>query len=556
MGCGVRKVFAVSTRILVRKEHVIERLGVQFDNELTFPHIFKDSVLSVYPVIIEAGGRETVVVGAADAAAFAVAEGGMTMLTHGRYFSWNQGKDFEVPSFTDAVMAAATEGVLEIEADMPVCRFEPLDALRDTELFGDVVDGPGYVYTRSAKALEAVWLQTRDADVGRLRPYVETLRAGAVLSEAIADEAKGFAVLDRQMELAGIDRLLVTAAFNIEMFTGLTSVMIEDLGLMVVYARGNDEITVVSERTVSLPGFTPVGAVASRADAVTAACGPETGFEKSNMSIGLFRQFDERGLSLVDATFCLRRFFDERAGTDLLYFIAAANAVIAGFEHAKAFILRNPDATNLLEADIVGVFHQGVAAFARQIDMEGRIFAYFDIIHPGTRTPLPAMAGHYPISAQDETITFDTGLLVTDSTGVVRGCSDIARSFSRDPAIQAAYEKLRATLVDVLIPAIKPGMSGAEIHAIGVDALRPLTDELKACGMLHADMDMDGYTRDCGHTMQRQTLATVHFMPGFSGTLHETMLGCTEFVWPIDDRILACEDGYYVTPDGAVPFTI
>lgn len=546
----------MTTKIFVRKEHVIKRLGAQFDYELTFPHIFKDSVLSVYPVIVAADGKESVIVGAADAGARQATASGMPLLTHGRYFGWNQGKDFNTKGFAEVVSEAAGEGELEIEADMPVARFETLAAIRPTRLFGEPDDGPAYVYTRSAKALEAVWMQTRDADIGRLRPFVETLRAGAVLSEAIAGEPLGFSVLDRLMEATGIDALLITAPFNLEMFTGLPSGLIEDLGIAAVYARGSDAIVVVSSVPVLQPGFADRGAVASRIVAIAEACGRKTGVEKSNMSIGMFRQFEAKGLDLVDGTYCLRRFFDERAGTDLLYFIAAANAVIAGFEHAKAFIKRNAHATALLESDIIGIFHQGVSAFARKIDMEGRILPYFDIIHPGTRTLLPAMAGHYPISANDETITFDTGLLVTDSTGVVRGCSDIARSFSRDPKIQAAYERLRNALVDDLIPAIKPGMSGAEIHKIGVEALRPLTDELRACGMLHEDMDMDGYTRDCGHTLQRQTLATVHFMPAFSGTLHEGMLGCTEFVWPIDDKILACEDGYYVTPNGAVPFTI
>eukprot|EP00873_Tetraselmis_striata_P030979 jgi/Tetstr1/451243/TSEL_038279.t1 len=439
---------------------------------------------------------------------------------------------------------------------MPVSRFEAIAALKPATVFGEQNDVPAHLYSRSAKALEAVWAQTRNADVVRLRPFVETLRAGAVLSEAIASEPLGFAVLDRLLDAAGLETLLITAPFNLEMFTGLPSGLIEDLGLVAVYTRGRDEILVLSRTPIEQPGFSGGGEAPSIASAIAEAAGAKTGIEKNHMSIGTFRQLEAQGIEMVDATYCLRRFFDERAGTDLLYFIAAANAVIAGFEHAKAFMLRNADAKGLLESDIVGIFHQGVAAFARQIDMEGRIFPYFDIIHPGTRTLLPAMAGNYPISANDETVTFDTGLLVTDSTGVVRGCSDIARSFSRDPKIQAAYERLRNVLVDDLIPAIKPGMSGAEIHAIGVEALRPLTAELRACGMLHQDMDMDGYTRDCGHTLQRQTLATVHFMPGFTGTLHETMLGCTEFVWPIDDKILACEDGYYVTPEGAVPFTI
>jgi len=546
----------MATKIFASKEHVTALLGVDYVRELTFPQIFKDSELSVFPVVVARDGRPHVVVGAADAGAHAAARREVPFSTAGRYFDWNQGPDFKAPGFVDAVLAAAGEGPLEIEATMPVARFEALAAARPVTLFGQAPEVPVHLYTRSAAALEAVWRQTRDADVPRLDAFVSTLRFGAVLAEAMRAEPLGFAVLDRQLAAAGLDALLVSAPFNAEMFTGLPGGLIADLGLTCLYRPGVDDILVISERPIVQPGFVPAGAAANLGAALAAAASGRVGFEKGHLPAGSFQHLQAAGLDLADGTHALRRFFDERAGTDLVYFIVAANAVLAGFEYAKAFLLRTASCSALLETDVAAVFHQGVAAFAQDVGMQGRVLPYFDIIHPGARTLLPAMAGRYPISAGDETIKFDMGLLVTDSTGVVRGCSDIARSMSPDPALQAAHDKLRALLVDALIPAIKPGMSGSEIHAVGIEVLRPMADELKACGLLHADMSIDGYTRDCGHTLQRQTLATVHFLPGFAGTLHAGMLGCTEFVWPIDDKIIACEDGYYVTPDGAVPFTV
>jgi hypothetical protein len=33
------------------------------------------------------------------------------------------------------------------------------------------------------------------------------------------------------------------------------------------------------------------------------------------------------------------------------------------------------------------------------------------------------------------------------------------------------------------------------------------------------------------------------------------MLGCVEYVWPIGHRIIAVEDGYFITDDEVIAFT-
>lgn len=550
------KYFQMKPKLLVDEKHIISELGAPYERELTFPQIFKDSRYSVFPVIIEIDGKKHVIVGAADAAAHAAASQPLSYSTNGRYFDWNQGPGFKSASFAEAVRAVTGPGEISVEALLPVGRYQALEATGPVSLFGVQPDQPVYLYSRERAGLEAIWQQTRDADVPRLTPFVSGLRFGEKLIEAMSAAPLGFEILDRLAETAGLSGILISDPFNLEMFSGLPGAEIADFGMVGFYRPNDASITLISTKPVFSKDFLATGNAPSLSKAVAGLASGRTGFLRDHLDIGTYGKLSAEAVELVDATYVIRRFFDERAGTDLLYFITAANAVLAGVEHAKAFIARTAGSPGLTERDVAAVYHQGVEDFAHKVGMSGRVFPYFDIIHPGSRTLLPAMAGDYPISATDETIKFDMGLLVTDSTGVVRGCSDIARSISPDPALQTAHDKLRNLLIDELIPAIKSGMTGSEIHAIGVDVLRPMTDELKACGLLHADMDIDGYTRDCGHTLQRQTLATVHFLPGFKETLHTGMLGCTEFVWPIDDKIIACEDGYYVTASGAIPFTV
>jgi Xaa-Pro aminopeptidase len=547
--------FAVIPRVYVEDRHIVDLLGARYLRELTFPQIFKDSRFSVTPAIIDRDGEKHVIVGAADAAAHQAAEVSVPFSTYGRYFDWNQGKNDRPKTFAEAVRAVTGNGEIAVEAAMPTGRFQALAEFGPVCVFAMPDERPVHLYAKSRRELEDLWRQTRDADAARLQPFVSGLRFGERLVAAMGTEPVGFEVLDRLAEEAELAGIFISASFDVEMFSGLPQAAADDLGLGAFYRPGRDEIVLISHRPLTRGDFRPLGSAASLAEALRKLADGPVGFQRDHLPVGLFQQIEAQAIGLRDATYVLRRWFDERAGTDLPYFITAANAVLAGIGHAGAFITRHI-AAGLTEREVAAAFHQGVQDFAQSVGMDGRVRAYFDIIHPGERTLLPAIAGDYPISTANKTIKFDMGLLVTDSTGCVRGCSDIARSLSPDPALQAVHDRLRALLVDELIPAIKPEMSGAEIHARGVEILRPMTEELKRCGMLHPDMNMDGYTRDCGHTLQRQTLATVHFLPGFAERLHTGMLGCTEFVWPIDDKLIACEDAYYVTEEGAIPFTI
>lgn len=543
-------------KIYIDSSNLEKLLGPAYLRELTFPQIFKDSRYSVSPLVVVGPEGSHLIVGAADAAAHQAVKQPVPFSTYGRYFDWSQGKGYKQRSLIDALSGVVGTASVKVEGCMPVGRYRDIATAFAASVFDARPTQAMAVYRKSKGELEAGWRATRDADVPRLVPFVSRLRFGQRLVEAMSAEPIGFSVLDRLVSEAGLDAILVSAPFDLEMFTGLPAAQIEDLGLFALYIPGEADIVVFSPSSLQRADFRPDGSTDSLAQAIGRFAGGAVGFCKDHLAIDVFEPLAAAGLDLKDATYALRRWFDERAGTDLLYFITAANAVLAGVDYASSFIRRAAAGDVLTERDVAALYHQGVEMFAHSIGMDGRIRPYFDIIHPGERTLLPATAGDYPISLSHKTIKFDMGLLVTDATGVVRGCSDIARTISTDPALQAAHDKLRALLVDELIPAIRPGMSGGEIHARGVEILRPITEELKSCGLLHADMDMDGYTRDCGHTLQRQTLATVHFLPGFGERLHAGMLGCTEFVWPIDDLIVACEDGYYVTEEGAIPFTV
>ena len=532
-------------------------LGEAIDAELTYPKIFLDSVANARPVLVRSGGRTTLVVNRSDSAPLAALGPDRPVVTYGDYFDWNRSAGLPVATFAQAVDAAAGPGPISVGPDLPVVRHGALSAMREV-----VVQRPGSpeggvaTYRIPRARIEWQWRATRDADAALITAFVSSLRRGEDLVEALDQPPVGFDPFDRLLVEAGLAGFLVSSPFGAELVCGRPAAAVAQFGIVCLCRPGADHVTIISRHPLDGTDLRPDGTAPSLAAAVLAECGPHPiGIEEGHLGIGAAQRLSEAGCQPQAAVALFRRWQDMRAGTDLPYFIVAANAVRAGVEHAERFIERRL-ASGVTEAEADAAFDQGVARFARSLGLQDRVGPYFDIIHSGERTLLPAIAGDYPLLPGHRTIKFDMGLLVRDAFGCVRGCSDIAWTLSPDPAIREARDALRSALVDDLIPAMRPGMTGGAIHALGQDALKRIENVMARAGLMPAGASMDGYVRDCGHTIHRTTAGSVYFLPGVTGTIEPGMLGCVEYVWPVGDAIVAVEDGYYVTETEIIPFTI
>lgn len=528
--------------------------------ELTYPSIFRECPELVFPARLEitaADGstRAIHVLNHPDSDPFAQKLPKEPSVAYGRYFEWNAAGG-PGGSFAEVVRKAAGSDEILVGPDLALARFEALAATGPLRLKAPRAARPVQAYAKDRRGIEAQWDVTRRADNARLAGFITGLRAGDQLAAWLARPAIGFAGLDSALEAAGLAGLLVTSAHNVELFTGLGYEAIKTHGLSCLYQPGAAQITVFAETPLARADFAPLESAADLPAALAQALAPARGalgIEEPSIGIGLVEALRGAGFAPKGAITPLRKWQEARALTDLGYFTLAANAVIKGFEHAKAWFLRQ--SSDVQERDLEAVFQQGVADFAAQNCFAGRVKPYFSIIHSGGRTLLPATAGDYPAKLDDPTIKFDMGVLVYDDFGCVRACSDIARTICTTPELQAAHDALRAALVDLLIPAMRPGMTGGEVHAEGVKALRACEAELRASGLMPEGVTFEGYTRDCGHILHRTTTATIFFLPGVSATLATGMLGCVEYVWPLGDLVLAVEDGYLVTETGVIAFT-
>jgi Xaa-Pro aminopeptidase len=542
----------MAARLIADLQYMRAAFGEAFIAQLTYLGIFRGAPHSAAPVLVESEGRRTVIINDPDAEAARALPADVATIRYGRYFTWDMDSVEPALDFADAVRRAANGKTLICDAYLPQSRYEALAATGPISLEGRSAIPKVHVYRKSLAEIEAQWATTRASDCAPLQPYLAGFPHARALTEALERPSEGFPWLEKLCRRSGLDALYVTSPYEVELFTGLPDAMAEAHGITAIYVAGEDHATICAAKPIARADFVPDGGarVLSR---LLGEVG-KVGAQKNEMPAALWQPLAAAGVALIEGDTVLRRWQDCRAGTDFGYFVFAANAVIEGFAAAETFFDRAKGA-HLTERDLAAAYRDGVNRFRERIGFKGHYSPYFEIVHSGARTPLPATAADYPVSHEDLTIAFDMGIVVRDSAGCARAVSDIARTICATQRLADARDQLRRALIDGLIPRIRPGLTGEQIHAIGVDCLRPLEPMLRAAGLLPEGKGVTDYRRDCGHAIHRQTVSSIYFVPGNRETIEEGMLGCVEYVWPVGDILIGVEEGYLVTREATLPFT-
>lgn len=531
------------------------RLGDAFIQQLTYPGIYRGSALNVSPVLLERDDQCFIIISEADSDACRILNGDINVSVYGRYFTWDKDLNVPVVTFADAVKNIVGQDVIDCDPLLPMARYSALAEICNINLRDQEAPKLLYSYKKSRKELEAFWSATRDADLRAFLPLLKKLPHGNLLIEAANISINGFLPLDTICKSQNLSALYISSPHELEMFTGLPAKLNEQFGMSALFIPDASDILIYSEYPFERHDFRSSGHFASLADALSSNKLVNIAIHKDHLSASVYEIIKEVDTQFVDAAYILKRWQDKRASDDAVYFFVAGNAALFGITEARKFYNRHIEYGQLTENDLVAAYNKAVSDFAERYGFKDRIGSYFSIVHAGSRTLLPATAGDYLISSKDKTIKFDMGLTVTDASGCIRAVSDIARTICTVPRLAIIHDKLREILVNELIPAIKSGMSGADIHHIGVELLKPLEADLHAADLLPRGKSVEGYLRDCGHTLQRQTISSVYFLPGVSEQVEQNMLGCVEYVWPVGDVLIAVEDSYFVTKNGGIAFT-
>ncbi len=520
---------------------------------LVFPSIVMDATDMVRPLVLRRGDQTVAVfVPESEQPALAWAKPAPVVL-HGYYFTWGTRPR---PGLSDAVARVTGGASIRLDADAPAALYETLAKSVDVEVTSPASLAPVHAFRLSAADVDARW----EADDPELRAAAR--RAARCLEDSRRDavcEAAApsrFTVLDATLQEAELDGVLATSPLHVQGLTGLSFREIARARAAVLYLRGEPEVILLAESS-NLPF--PAAAIARSGDlasAVAALASGRIGYEELHLSVGVLRSLNERYGRCVPASETVRRWEDRMAAANAPAFLLASLSAVQGMDVAiqRAQAL-SAAGQHYAEEDLAVVYRSALERFAASLGMTARLLPYFEIIQAGERTLYPAMPSSFPITADTQTIKFDVGTLVLDRRGLIRGCSDLARTCAFGSEASEMNAALDAIVRNDLPRAIRPGRSGAEVYASGVAALKEHERHFRALGFLASKTAAEGYARDCGHGLARQTPCTVRFAAGVRAILEDGMMACVELVWPHDRTVVAVEDAWFVDGQGGVNLT-
>ena len=364
----------------------------------------------------------------------------------------------------------------------------------------------------------------------------------------------GLALLDRLMEEAGFDALLVASPLSIQDLTGIPMRTIGE-EVWAVYPRGSDSVHVLSHQELACAEL-PQGRKASAGSVRELAGGSCLGVEDVALSFEAARSFDLLNVS-EPATGLLRRWRELRSWEDLSAYVIGARVTLEGIQDALSTVeQRFAEGVSVTEADAYEHYRSTAASFIRERGLPIRIRTYFTHTHAGNRSHFPASATDHEIP-KESSLKIDGGLEIYDSRGMFLGVSDITRSAVGTPEAREFYDLLDRALVEGALAACRPGVKGSDVFAAGMAYLEPCRQSIVDGGFIPAsDAPMsDLFRRNIGHLIGKQEPATVEFRASDDGSLEAGMVAAAEFQWPYANYCIGTEDVFLVTEEGPLNLT-
>jgi Xaa-Pro aminopeptidase len=527
-------------------------LGEACLQRLVFPIIVKDGTDMVRPLVLTKDDAPVAVfLPEVEQPALAVARDAPVIL-HGYYFTWDTEPR---ASLADCVAREAAGRQVTLDAGVPAALHQTLSGVVPIALSA-MQDLPALYATALPRAeVESAWTADDSAlrNAARLAAAkLEDPRGPAIVERQGSDR---FASLDRTLEDAGLAGVFATSPIHVQ---GLTGLSIDDIvrhGTAALYLRGDCEIVLLR---LSPNGGEErrLGRFVDVIDALSTLAKEPVGYEDLHLPFGTVQRLLDRSLEIRSASGVLRKWETRTAGANAPGFLIASMATVQGIEYAidRAQELCHQGRT-FTEVDLDSIYREAVGRFAASVGLPNSILPYFDIIQAGERTVYPAVPTSCAITERTRTVKFDMGVQVVDSRGLIRGCSDLARTCAFGDKATAMAAALDHVLLEGLPRTLRAGVSGADMYRGGLAALREHESAFRRLGYLLPSRTIEGYHRDCGHALGRQTPSSVHFLPNDHEVVEEGMVVCLELVWPVGDEVFAHEDIWIVDHDRPVNIT-
>lgn len=418
------------------------------------------------------------------------------------------------------------------------------------EISFDNTAGIGSVFATRVEPSKVVEILSRERPNGSriAKKILENSRHREALDGFLdRQEDRRFALLDELLDSENLHSLIVTSALNVQELTGLP-MRGKSRALAAVYARDKGLWLIGTGPTSEGKTFSSLQAAIAELVGTGRA-----GIEMDDMPAWIFSAIGLRDREAVPADNLIRRWRDGSTLPDLAFYIIAARASAHAIEKSLKFASAYASA-RITEMDAYKVYLDELYGYVSGYAPELRVARTLTNFHSGNRTIFPSNPAAHPIDERINTLKIDAGCMIFDRDGVLLGCSDIARTLCLTKDGKEIYEIFRDSVVDRLIPACKSGADGASIHRLAVEDLHQVN--LPGNALSREIAEPADFNRDVGHVLGKNNLSHLQFTSSGRDALHEGMIACCEYQWPLKGHTVAYEDTGLVTDKGGLNFTI
>ncbi len=540
-------------RIIFDQLKIKQKTGLDTRNALLYPHMDLDSCVMSSPVLKEDDdGSLLLFVKDIERGNFDEKMIKARVSYFKPYFTFDGVPEQTPNTWTEGLQSGGAGAAIAVDGQIHMSAYRPL-----AEKFRITIEANPpwwrvYLYEiRPEDILSAFGASyaaaQKDADkvASGLQQKADVLR---LVERAYVDDR--FLALDKTMEKMGLETIVVSSPMNLQEMAGIPFAYLESSPCLALYRKGGPVFLLTSAPLAqNFPVLTGVFPdIEAAVKTLPVKLNSTVGIEENHLSYDFYKAL---GLSDNDQAIsaALRVWREQRAGWELPYYLLAARITVYGIETALERVKNAlKQGKSLLETDVEQYLYDGYQEYVKARGLGSiSVKPYFTVLHAGNRTRRPNLPQAFPVDSATKSLKIDSGVLVMDASGLIRGVSDLCRTLALDEAAEEIYAYFDKTMIDTTIPASVPGNDGDVVYRKGVGTLAAMKEKLVARNLVPDKAVLpDDYRRNIGHVLGKQEPATISFETGNHDVIEEGMVGCVEYQWPYYPYAIGVEDMFYI----------
>ncbi|HYE84327.1 MAG TPA: M24 family metallopeptidase [Clostridia bacterium] len=460
--------------------------------------------------------------------------------------------------FIDAFTSVAgTEKQVQVHKDLPLSIYQWMSMNYEIEIYEKEIADPGfYVYEFSrADVIKRFAVGRAEADSAALK-LIEKSPIKKRLEYYIKERTDTrFSVLDGLMKANGVDAILCTSPLGIQEITGFGMERHIDDMFAAYYEIESDKVQLFSVEP--LEDFGQGRKVSTFGAAIKDQVNNGIlGLEEQHFPLGWFRGLGFDKIKTVNAMNLVRLLREKTGSENLSYCIIATRASVFATDESLAWAKKEIlGSKSITELDIYEKYLDLLKKFQKDNNIPININTFWTNCHSSKRSIIPSLPFNHQLDESARAIKIDAGVSLRGETGIHYAASDIARTIIFDDEVQKAYNKFEDYMVRNVIPNIKPGMSGKDIHELAVTQIEKERYFFENIGMIPAGNLNETFNRDVGHLVGLQEPVTMFFTKNTGMKVDEGMIGALEYQWSYKGFGIGVEDLFVIESEGGLNYS-